>query len=80
MGAGVPVPVSAAHGEGLVKLHDAIMDDGKIRAYSCCLVKKLSMTKRRKMMKCRYEDGPEVWVEGDEEAPLSLAIIGRQIW
>ena len=80
LGLGVPVPVSAAHGEGLVDLHDAIMDEAEKLGLTAALFGEEDAEQDEAPEDDEIiddEDGPEVWVEGDEEAPLSLAIIGR---
>jgi len=82
LGLGVPVPVSAAHGEGLVDLHDAIMEEAEKLGLTAILFgedeqldEDDDLINEEELID--DEDGPEMWVEGDDEAPLSLAIIGR---
>ena len=79
LGLGVPVPVSAAHGEGLVDLHDAILEQADELGLTAALFGEEDAGEEDIIEEdiIDDEDGPEMWVEGDEEAPLSLAIIGR---
>ena len=79
LGLGVPVPVSAAHGEGLVDLHDAILEESDKLGLTAVLFGEDEEAEEEVTQDeiIDDEDGPEMWVEGDDEAPLSLAIIGR---
>ncbi|MGC6518166.1 MAG: ribosome biogenesis GTPase Der [Candidatus Puniceispirillaceae bacterium] len=80
LGLGTPVPVSAAHGEGLVDLHDAIMEAGETLGLTAALFgedEEELQDNEDVPIQDEEDDGPEIWVEGDDEAPLSLAIIGR---
>ena len=81
LGLGTPVPVSAAHGEGLVDLHDAILEEAEKLGLVAALFGEEDDDQEAEdsieELPLDDEDGPEMWVEGDEEAPLSLAIIGR---
>ena len=79
LGLGVPVPVSAAHGEGLVDLHDAILEESDKLGLTAVLFGEDDEAEEEVTQDeiIDDEDGPEMWVEGDDEAPLSLAIIGR---
>ena len=82
LGLGTPVPISAAHGEGLVDLHDALMEKGKELGILPILFgededDEADDDQDDIIIDDEDEDGPEMWVEGDDEAPLSLAIIGR---
>ena len=79
LGLGVPVPVSAAHGEGLVDMHDAILEEAEKLGLTAVLFGEEEEAEDEVTQDeiLDEEDGPEIWVEGDDEAPLSLAIIGR---
>ena len=80
LGLGTPVPISAAHGEGLVDLHDALMEKGEELGFLSALFgedEDDDVDDEDQTFNIDDEDGPEIWVEGDDEAPLSLAIIGR---
>ena len=80
LGLGTPVPISAAHGEGLVDLHDALMEKGEELGFLSALFgedEDDDVDDDDQTFNIDDEDGPEIWVEGDDEAPLSLAIIGR---
>ena len=79
LGLGVPVPVSAAHGEGLVDLHDSILEEADKLGLTAVLFGEEEEPEEDVVPDeiIDDEDGPEMWVEGDDEAPLSLAIIGR---
>ena len=82
LGLGTPVPISAAHGEGLVDLHDALMEKGEELGILPILFgededDEADNDQDDIIIDDEDEDGPEMWVEGDDEAPLSLAIIGR---
>ncbi len=80
LGLGTPVPVSAAHGEGLVDLHDAILEEADKLGLTAVLFGEDEDEAEDDQVEeiiLDEEDGPEMWVEGDDEAPLSLAIIGR---
>ena len=80
LGLGTPVPISAAHGEGLVDLHDALMEKGEELGILSTLFGEDEDDDQDDTLEeiiIDDEDGPEMWVEGDDEAPLSLAIIGR---
>ena len=79
LGLGTPVPVSAAHGEGLVDLHDAILEQADTLGLTAELFGEDDDEDDDLIAPDTLDDeeGPEIWVEGDEQAPLSLAIIGR---
>lgn len=80
LGLGTPVPISAAHGEGLVDLHDALLEQAETLGLVATLFgedEEAPDDAAEEMPIEDDEDGPEIWVEGDDEAPLSLAIIGR---
>lgn len=80
LGLGTPVPVSAAHGEGLVDLHDAILEEADKLGLTAVLFGEDEDEAEDDQVEeiiLDEDDGPEMWVEGDDEAPLSLAIIGR---
>ena len=80
LGLGTPVPVSAAHGEGLVDLHDAILEQADALGLTARLFGEEQDDDEADEITDEItdtDDGPEVWVEGDDQAPLSLAIIGR---
>ena len=80
LGFGTPIPVSAAHGEGLGDLHDAMVEVATAQGRLKDLTGEVSLG---------YEDdndvdedeegenGEEVWFDKGAERPMRIAVIGR---
>ena len=92
LGLGAPVPISAAHGEGLVDIHDAVLALGRDLGLEAALFGEDEHDDMDEESDASSdvtvdftdtpvgEDGEEldVWVEEDAEvAPIRIAIVGR---
>ena len=84
LGLGEPIPISAAHGEGLVDLHDALVD----AARKLCMESKLlgeyatdeDAIGNDSVQAEKYDyDGNllDSWVDDQVEMPMRIAIVGR---
>ena len=84
LGLGEPIPISAAHGEGLVDLHDALLDSARqlgmeaiLLGESACDEGDLSDGSEQDE---KYDDDGnplESWVDDQAQMPMRIAIVGR---
>ena len=88
LGLGTPVPISAAHGEGLVDIHDALLALGRDLGLEPALFGEdeddgddgeAASVEFTDMPEAGDEDDePDVWVEDDAQTgPMRIAIVGR---
>ena len=88
LGLGTPVPISAAHGEGLVDIHDALLALGRDLGLEPALFGEdeddeddgeAASVEFTDMPEAGHEDDePDVWVEDDTQTgPMRIAIVGR---
>ena len=88
LGLGTPVPISAAHGEGLVDIHDALLALGRDLGLEPALFGEdeddeddgeAASVEFTDMPEAGHEDDePDVWVEDDAQTgPMRIAIVGR---
>ncbi|MGB1183266.1 MAG: GTPase, partial [Candidatus Puniceispirillaceae bacterium] len=79
LGLSAPVPISAAHGDGLIDLFDALLE----RAQEIGLEGALFAAADASEDDSAYpaftedEDGPDVWIDERDKGPIRMAIIGR---
>ena len=84
LGLGEPIPISAAHGEGLVELHDALVDAAKKLCMESILLGDYVADEDVIGDECitaeRYDyDGKPLdsWVDDQVQMPMRIAIVGR---
>ncbi len=80
LGLGEPVPISAAHGEGLVDLHDALVDAAEAVGFNLFeAVDNADEAEDEDIEPPLDEDGNpvEVWQDPQSELPMRIAIVGR---
>jgi GTP-binding protein len=84
LGLGEPIPISAAHGEGLVDLHDALLDaakqlgiEAKLLGDSTADEQKISDEPKPDE---KYDDDGnpfDSWLDDQVRMPMRIAIVGR---
>ena len=84
LGLGEPIPISAAHGEGLVDLHGALVDAARKLCMESILLGEYATDDdaigNESLQAERYDyDGNllDSWVDDQVEMPLRIAIVGR---
>ena len=80
LGLGEPVPISAAHGEGLVDLHDALVAAAEMVGFNLFeAVDNADEGEDEDIEPPLDEDGNpvEVWQDPQSELPMRIAIVGR---
>ncbi len=84
LGLGEPIPISAAHGEGLVDLHDALIDAARRLCMETMLLGEYATDEDEIDSECvqaeKYDyDGNllESWVDDQVQMPMRIAIVGR---
>jgi GTP-binding protein len=77
LGFGTPIPFSAAHGEGLGNLHDAIVEIAeRHNRLSDLAVEKGGNALAEDECNPDEEDG-DIWIDKGAERPMRIAVIGR---
>ena len=79
LGLGAPVPLSAAHGDGLIDLFDALRETAREIGLEDALfaAADASDDKEDEIFVSDDEDGPDVWIDDRDKSPIRMAIIGR---
>ncbi|MCE2517489.1 MAG: ribosome biogenesis GTPase Der [Alphaproteobacteria bacterium] len=79
LGFGTPIPVSAAHGEGLGDLHDAMVEVATQQGRLSELTGEVDddIDDEEFGPDDEGEDGEEVWFDKAAERPMRIAVIGR---
>jgi GTP-binding protein len=84
LGLGEPVPISAAHGEGLVDLHDALLTAARKLGMEAVLLgdaatEELSDDDAEQQDEKYDDDGNPLdsWVDEQAQLPMRIAIVGR---
>ena len=84
LGLGEPIPISAAHGEGLVDLHDALLDAAKKLGMETILLGGSAANEDaisdESEQDEKYDDGGnplDSWVDDQAQIPMRIAIVGR---
>ena len=84
LGLGEPIPISAAHGEGLVDLHDALVDAARKLCMESMLLGEYAIDEdaisNETLQAEGYDHGGkllESWVDDQVQMPMRIAIVGR---
>jgi GTP-binding protein len=80
LGFGAPIPLSAAHGEGLGDLHDALVDIAEKQGRLSDLTGEDDAEDDEEFFnedEDGSEDGEGVWIDQGAERPMRIAVIGR---
>ena len=83
LGLGAPIPISAAHGEGLVDLHDALLDAARTLGMEAVLLEEMEGDEDADTIQDQDEkydnDGNslESWVDERAQMLMRIAIVGR---
>jgi len=84
LGLGMPVPISAEHGEGLIDLHDALLEQARALGLEAALYGEeveeeilTSLPAEGALPETGAADGEEEEVETLPAGPLRLAVVGR---
>ena len=84
LGLGEPIPISAAHGEGLVDLHDALIESARQRGMETILLGESTAdddaisVESEQCEKYDDEGNPiDSWVDDRAQMPMRIAIVGR---
>ena len=82
LGLGMPVPISAEHGEGLIDLHDALLEQARDLGLEAALfgeelAEEIVTILPAEAATQEIEDAAEEAVEEGPAGPLRLAIVGR---
>ena len=80
LGFGTPIPLSAAHGEGLGDLHDAMVEIAEKQGKLSSLTTQWDDDEDDMVFdedEDGSEDGEGVWIDQGAERPMRIAVIGR---
>ena len=80
LGLGEPIPISAAHGEGLLDLHDALLDAARQLGMEDLLLGDSAADKDAFRQDEKYDDEgnrTDNWVDDQAQIPMRIAIVGR---
>jgi GTP-binding protein len=80
LGFGAPIPLSAAHGEGLGDLHDALLEIAEKQGRLSDLTGEDEAEEEGEFFnedEDGSEDGEGVWIDQGAERPMRIAVIGR---
>ena len=84
LGLGEPIPISAAHGEGLVDLHDALLEAARTLGMEVVLLGETvadeDATSTNDAQDEKYDDDGnplDSWVDDQAQLPMRIAIVGR---
>ena len=84
LGLGEPIPISAAHGEGLVDLHDALLEAARALGMEAVLLGEMAAdedaTSTNDAQDEKYDDDGnplDSWVDDQAQLPMRIAIVGR---
>jgi GTP-binding protein len=77
LGFGAPVPISAAHGEGLGDLHDAVVERATMQNRLADLAGDDESDLDDEFLPDDNEGGEEIWFDKAAERPMRIAVIGR---
>ena len=84
LGLGEPIPISAAHGEGLVDLHDALLESARQRGMETMLLGESTsdedaISDESEQGEKYDDDGNPLdsWVDDQAQMPMRIAIVGR---
>ena len=81
LGLGPAVPVSAAHGDGLSDLYDALLDQARQMGLEAALFGEdqpdLSDDEDVQNPVADPDDGPDMWIDEAAYEPIRIAVVGR---
>ena len=79
LGLGAAVPMSAAHGDGLIDLFDALLERGREIGLEEALFAAADKADENidDISVPEEEDGPDIWIDERDKGPVRMAIIGR---
>lgn len=84
LGLGEPIPISAAHGEGLVDLHDALLDAARQLSMEAILLGESAADVHaicdESEQDKKFDDNGaplDSWVDDQAQMPMRIAIVGR---
>ena len=81
LGLGPAVPVSAAHGDGLSDLYDALLDQARQMGLEAALFGEdqpdLSDDEDMQNPVAHPDDGPDMWIDEAAYEPIRIAVVGR---
>ncbi len=79
LGLGAPVPLSAAHGDGLIDLFDALRGTAREIGLEDALFAAADASDYKKdgINVSEDNDGLDVWIDDRDKSPIRMAIIGR---
>ena len=84
LGLGEPVPISAVHGEGLVDLHDALLESARDLGMESTLIGGVSTYNEAEDKSLDYDEKLdeggnklESWIDEQAQLPMRIAIVGR---
>ena len=79
LGLGAAVPISAAHGDGLIDLFDALLERGREIGLEEALFAAADKADKDlgDISVPEEEDGPDIWIDERDKGPVRMAIIGR---
>ena len=80
LGLGAPVPVSAAHGDGLSDLYDAILEQARLQGLEPALFGEDEGELDQDNTAAEQgdpEDEPDVWIDDAAYDPIKIAVVGR---
>ncbi|EHI48800.1 ribosome-associated GTPase EngA [SAR116 cluster alpha proteobacterium HIMB100] len=80
LGLGAAVPVSAAHGDGLSDLYDAILEQARQQGLEPALFgedEAESEQDETDVLAADSEDEPDIWIDEAAYDPIRIAVVGR---
>ena len=80
LGLGAAVPVSAAHGDGLSDLYDAILDQARQQGLELALFGEDEAAAEQDDaddLSSDPEDEPDIWIDEAAYDPIRIAVVGR---
>ena len=84
LGLGEPIPISAAHGEGLVDLHDALLDAARQLGMEAILLGEFAADEETISDEFEQDEkydkngnSLDSWVDDQAQMPMRIAIVGR---
>ncbi|MEK9729134.1 MAG: ribosome biogenesis GTPase Der, partial [Alphaproteobacteria bacterium] len=79
LGLGAAVPISGAHGDGLIDLFDALLERGREIGLEEALFAAADKADEdlEDISVPEEEDGPDIWIDERDKGPIRMAIIGR---